>query len=260
MRELTTLTVPALAHYCGRALQDATGFDETRHVRDVAEALRQQARRAKAGLDVQNEAARWKLRAERQLGRMLGEREKNPGGKAMQAPYRLHDETGMPATLAEIGVTGVQAHRLQTVAGVDDATFEAQLAEIEAAGQEITSARIYNEARKRGRKADIAAQRAAIGAGTATMPAGAFEVVVVDPPWPYGWEGHYDPQGLPGDEPLPGDGPRGPGGPPGARRRPGDPGGRRLRAVVLDDAPLPAARLPAAGRLGLRLQGDPDLG
>ncbi len=37
----------------------------------------------------------------------------------------------------------MQAHRLQTVASVDDATFEAQLADIESAGQEITSVTIF---------------------------------------------------------------------------------------------------------------------
>ena len=134
---------------------------------------------------------------------MLDERDKNPGGEPMKRTHRLDDLTGRPATLAEIGVNKFEAHRLQTIARVDDAAFEAQVAEIEAAGQEITSARIYNEARRRERKADIAAQRAAIEAGTATMPAGAFEVVVVDPPWPYGWFEQYNPQHFKATSPYP---------------------------------------------------------
>ena len=41
------------------------------------------------------------------------------------------DRSGGPAG-AEIGVDKVQAHRLQIIARVDDAAFEAQVAEIEA--------------------------------------------------------------------------------------------------------------------------------
>ena len=42
------------------------------------------------------------------------------------------------------------------------------------------------------RKHEIATQRTAIEAGTAKLPEGVFEVIVVDPPWPYGDQEDYD--------------------------------------------------------------------
>ncbi len=42
------------------------------------------------------------------------------------------------------------------------------------------------------RKHEIATQRTAIEAGTAKLPEGVFEVIVVDPPWPYGDQDDYD--------------------------------------------------------------------
>ncbi len=44
------------------------------------------------------------------------------------------------------------------------------------------------------RKHEIATQRTAIEAGTAKLPEGLFEVIVVDPPWPYGNQDDYDRQ------------------------------------------------------------------
>jgi N6-adenosine-specific RNA methylase IME4 len=50
---------------------------------------------------------------------------------------------------------------------------------------------IKKEEKKQERIASIEAQKAAIESGTATLPAGVFEVVAIDPPWNYGRE--YDP-------------------------------------------------------------------
>ena len=53
------------------------------------------------------------------------------------------------------------------------------------------------------RKYEIAAQRAAIAVGTAKIPEGVFEVIAIDPPWPYGTADQYDSEGFRGGTPYP---------------------------------------------------------
>lgn len=60
------------------------------------------------------------------------------------------------------------------------------------ASGEFSSSKARNIAKKEARAADIAAQKAAIEAGEASLPDGVFEVVTMDPPWKYGRE--YDPE------------------------------------------------------------------
>lgn len=55
--------------------------------------------------------------------------------------------------------------------------------------------------RKAERQRDIEQQREAIEQGTARLPEGVFEVIVVDPPWPYGTK--YDPDGRRAANPYP---------------------------------------------------------
>lgn len=49
----------------------------------------------------------------------------------------------------------------------------------------------YSELRKRRRREEIERQKKDIAEGRIALPEGVFEVIVVDPPWPY--EGNYDP-------------------------------------------------------------------
>lgn len=53
----------------------------------------------KGSLEAQNHAAEIKLRAERKLGELLKQTEKQDGGDAMRA--QLHNETEVSPTLAE---------------------------------------------------------------------------------------------------------------------------------------------------------------
>lgn len=67
-----------------QALAKATGIQEIKKIRDVAEAVRKLAKTAGAGLDIQNEGAMLKIRAERKCGEKLKVMEKARGGQPYQ--------------------------------------------------------------------------------------------------------------------------------------------------------------------------------
>ncbi len=53
------------------------------------------------------------------------------------------------------------------------------------------------------RKAEIQQQRDDIETGKIDLPEGVFEVIVIDPPWPYGTQDQYDSDGFRGGTPYP---------------------------------------------------------
>lgn len=57
------------------------------------------------------------------------------------------------------------------------------------------------EKKRREREADLAAQAADIAAGRTVSAEGPFDVIVIDPPWPYGTK--YDPEGRRAANPYP---------------------------------------------------------
>lgn len=116
------------------ALAEARSVDEVKDVRDKAEALRLYMRQAGHGLEMQNDVAEIKLRAERRAGDLLGEMEKHPPG-----PDRLQPATDLPPTLAELGIETTQSHRWQREASVPEERFEQYLATTREEGKELTS-------------------------------------------------------------------------------------------------------------------------
>ena len=116
------------------ALAKASSIDEVKAVRDQAEALRLYYRQTTEGLEMQNQCAAIKLRAERKAGEMLAVMDKNKGGN----PNQLQPATSSPLTLAELGIEKTASHRWQKVAEIPEQEFEDYL-EVEE-GQELTTA------------------------------------------------------------------------------------------------------------------------
>ena len=96
-----------------------------KEIRDKAEALRAYARQAGESLEMQNQCAEIKIRAERRAGEMLGDME--------LVGVNQHNEEGVSScnTLADIGVTRIQSHRWQTIASVPETEFEKHVADDE---------------------------------------------------------------------------------------------------------------------------------
>ena len=144
-----------------RALAEAHTIDEVKQVRDQAEALRLYFRQAENGLEMQNQCAAIKLRAERRAGEMLG---------------ALHN-SHTPLQLREQGVTPMQSHRWQRVASVPEGRFEAHIAEAMESGELTTAGMLkaaqLEERRDRGERPPQ------------PLPTGMFTTIVADPPWEY---------------------------------------------------------------------------
>ena len=158
----------ALVHYdtARRELALASSIDEVKDIRDKAEALRQYIKQQGASLEMQNQCAEIKLRAERRAGEML--KEQVSAGN----PQFLHDERIVP--LKELGISEIQSHRWQLEAEIPEEVFERHVAETKASGEELTSSGLRRLAIKLRPKEE-----------TPPMPEGIFNVIYADPPWQY---------------------------------------------------------------------------
>src|SRR5712691_11771607 len=102
------------------ALQKVASVDEAKGIRDRAEALRIYAKQSRQSLEVLNRCAEIKLSAERRAGEILLDMEKNKGARGKGVHFR--DESA--PTLAELGISQVQSHRWQKIAGIPWREFE----------------------------------------------------------------------------------------------------------------------------------------
>ena len=99
---------------------------------------------------------------------------------------------------------------LAKIAGVSHDTFVRAEKILKEAKPEIIQAikkneksinKVYTEIKQEERKAEIEQQKKDIATGKAILPEGVFEVIVIDPPWPYGTE--YSPTGRRAANPYP---------------------------------------------------------
>lgn len=163
-----------------RALALATSVDEIKDVRDKAEALRLYSKQAGYGLEMQNQCAEIKIRAERRGGEILiemkerGERKGGHGGDRQSSSTK---------ELEDVGVSKKQSHRWQRIASVPEDEFEAHVEATKVGGKELTSAGVLNVAKKK----DQEAKRGQVSKSKKPqpLPTGVFDLLYADPPWRY---------------------------------------------------------------------------
>ena len=153
-----------------RALLEAITVDEVKTIRDQAQAIQAYLHQQRASLEMQNNAAEINLRAQKRLGEMTTEMEKNRG-----AATPLHDVTALPPTYEDLGIARMTAHRWQQIASLPEDTFERLIQERKENGEELTSAYILRSA-----QANAKASKT-----RSPLPPGRFDVIYADPPWPY---------------------------------------------------------------------------
>ncbi len=127
-----------LAHF-NKAKQElalATSVDEVKEVRDKAEALRMYTKQQGESLEMQNQCAEIKLRAERRAGEILEDMPKNKGvrlgGNVIVPP-------GGEPKLEDIGISKNQSSQWQKIASLPEDVFENHIEETKANKGELTT-------------------------------------------------------------------------------------------------------------------------
>ena len=126
--------VPVCIGRAAQALAEATTVPEVVAVRDVAEAARAYARSAHLGLELQNQAAEIRLRAERKAGGLISSMEHmGRGGDRKSSNAMLLDQ------LSDLGITKMQSTRWQQLARVSEELFTNYVAAVNRRSMEITA-------------------------------------------------------------------------------------------------------------------------
>ena len=144
-----------------------------------AEAVRHAARQARAGVDLENAATELRLRAERRAGVLLSGMEKRKGtrgqlvGRTASGGPRVEPPEAVGPALAELGVSKRQSAVFQKVAAVADEVFEQY---VRAPNGRLSRNALLREGMRAGRYEPVAPP---------PLPAGAWNVLLADPPWRY---------------------------------------------------------------------------
>lgn len=166
-----------------RALAEARSIDEVKEVRDKAEALRLYVKQQGDGLEMQNDIAEIKLRAERRAGELLKQMGLAKGGNPKLQP--ILEPTGsimLPVPLKDLGINKFQSSRWQLEAEVSSEEFERYVAKIKADKEELTSVGLRRLAQKLRQREEVEATQANV----LEFEGGdrKYHTIVIDPPWP----------------------------------------------------------------------------
>jgi len=169
-----------------KALAEARTVDELKHIRNQAEAIRYAAKQAQMGIEMINDAAELKLRAERQAGELLAGMEKAKGGGDTSTGNRVQP-VQEPPTLSDLGVEKWQAARWQQISEMPQDNFEQYIAETRSEQAEVTTAGVLRLAQLIKRMSHREALKE-----TPMLP-GKYRVFYADPPWRYNDSGVITP-------------------------------------------------------------------
>lgn len=175
-----------------KSLALATKVDEVKDIRDKAEALRLYARQSGETLEMQNQCAEIKLRAERRAGEILREQENQKPGEHWKKK-RSHDATVTPK-LSDLGITKSQSSRWQESAEVPEDIFEKHIAETKDRKRELTSTGVNRIAKRLKREKARQENAEIVESNTCEKPKlNHYHTIVVDPPWDISEMGDNEP-------------------------------------------------------------------
>jgi N6-adenosine-specific RNA methylase IME4 len=201
----------ALIHFnqARQALQKAKTIDEVEVVIDMAERLLLYLKQSNESLEIQNDAAEIKLRAERRAGEMLDQGAQQGDRKPTAGRPKKWDQPDpifSPPTLKEIGWTKGRAMRLRHLARIPEDKFEETIRETKQAREELTRAALLRVAKDQ-QNAERSATLLTLPSPTCTIEdldklverGLTFGTIYADPPWAYGnqatrsaTDNHYD--------------------------------------------------------------------
>jgi len=123
-----------------KAIAEAVSIDEVRDIRNKADAMRIYYKQAGESLVMQNQCAQIKIFAERKIGEILSEIEKNKGGQAEHSSYRSPEVTGRIETLNDLGISKMQSFKYQSIASIPEPIFQDHITSVlSEEDQELTS-------------------------------------------------------------------------------------------------------------------------
>ena len=174
-----------------RELALVTRIDEVKEIRDKAEALRVYAKQAGESLEMQNNCAEIKIRAERRAGELLKESGRKKGETDKKIMF--HDGTLSP-TLKKLGIERKQSMRWQIIANIPERIFEQHVQETMAraktgdTGAELTTVGVLRLAKiqQRRQKQKRYGSKKYKATPLSALPTNHYGTIYADPPWPYG--------------------------------------------------------------------------
>jgi hypothetical protein len=111
-----------------RAIAACHAIDEVKDIRDKARALEMYARQAQ-NIEAEEQARKVRLRAEKECGKRLREREMAKGGRPTENPSTDTRGLSEREPLADLGISYDQSSQWQKLADVPDEIFEQALRE-----------------------------------------------------------------------------------------------------------------------------------
>jgi len=182
-------------------IEQARDIQELTTLSDKLEAIRAIAKQSKASLEVQNKIAEYRLRVERKKGEWLDDNVQQGGDKRSE-DYKSKS-TASTLILKDIGITKDESSKAQRIAKLDEKDFEGYIEETKATNDEVTLSGVIKLAKQIMREEKIDEQKEEIKKENLEQPKGKYDVIVIDPPWSYGTEKAYDPDGYRGTCPYP---------------------------------------------------------
>jgi len=126
------------------AIAEAKSVDELKLIRNKAEAWRYAAKQAKESLEVQNDIAEIKIRAERRCGEFLKEMPKQHGAR----PADTESQDVTPQTLSNLGITKNDSSKWQLIADIPEDKFETHIEQTKKKKKELTTSGTLKIAKK----------------------------------------------------------------------------------------------------------------
>jgi N6-adenosine-specific RNA methylase IME4 len=159
------------------------------------------AKAEKKDAELQNMIAEQKIRTQRILGQLLKESEVKNHGKNQ---YNAESNDTTRQSLSAFGITKDQSSTFQKIAALPEEIFEREIAVAKDESKkrvELTTSRLLTAAKKYEFETNIEKQKHDIENGKLPELIGSYDVISIDPPWPYGRE--YDPNGSRVANPYP---------------------------------------------------------
>jgi N6-adenosine-specific RNA methylase IME4 len=169
---------------CRDALAEAKTLGDVLKLADKAEIVRQAMKRSGASVEAINQAVEFKANCDRVAGEAVKAMEKSKGGRPTKTGSREE-----PVSLADIGLSKKQSHRLQTVASIPPKKFAAIFAEANEQQTELSTTAVYRVGRELARTKPEPVVHvepvSGIIADLSEVAGQKFGTIYADPPWAY---------------------------------------------------------------------------